>query len=61
MPYADCDFPGAVARIIEGTKPYSQEICTLEIWDVAHSLWSNPHYNRGSSAQVCNALDTIQK
>lgn len=60
IPYADCDFPGAVSRIIEGTKPYSQETCPLDVWDLVCPLWSNPPYNRTSSARVCDVLEGIQ-
>jgi len=56
-PYERYDLPGAISCITEGLKPYSQDVVSASIWDLAESLWASPPHSRASAIQ---ALPKVQ-
>ncbi|KAF8601649.1 hypothetical protein BDV93DRAFT_230657 [Ceratobasidium sp. AG-I] len=58
-PYESYDLPGAISCITEGMRPYTQDICSDDVWELANTLWDTPAYSRASATQAYARLSSL--
>ncbi|KAG8768327.1 ATP binding [Ceratobasidium sp. 428] len=59
LPFTEYDSPGALSQIISGSKPYSEEDCPSQVWQVATRLWKSPHYDRVLTARLAELVEAM--
>ncbi|KAG9120523.1 hypothetical protein FRC07_003942 [Ceratobasidium sp. 392] len=59
QPFAEYDSPGALSQIIGGSKPYIQDDCSAQIWEIVTHLWTSPHYDRISTTRFIKMVDAL--
>ncbi|CAE6490364.1 unnamed protein product [Rhizoctonia solani] len=59
IPYAQSELPGAIARLMDGEKPYVESDCPSKVKDLVDSLWEEVPYQRSSVAKILEMIDAL--
>ncbi|CAE6347256.1 unnamed protein product [Rhizoctonia solani] len=59
LPYAQSELPGAIARLINGERPYANDDCPHKIKDLANSLWEDVPYQRSSASKILEMIEVL--
>ncbi|KAG8785198.1 ATP binding [Ceratobasidium sp. 428] len=59
LPFVEHDSPGALSQIINGSKPYSEEDCSSQVWGIVTRLWASPHYDRILMGRLVELVEAI--
>jgi serine/threonine protein kinase len=59
LPYAQSELPGAIARLINGEKPYTKGDCPDIIGNLASSLWEDIPYQRPSASKILEMIESL--
>ncbi|CEL64017.1 Protein kinase byr2 OS=Schizosaccharomyces pombe (strain 972 / ATCC 24843) GN=byr2 PE=1 SV=1 [Rhizoctonia solani AG-1 IB] len=59
LPYAQSELPGAIARLINGEKPYTEGDCPDIIRNLASSLWEDIPYQRPSASKILEMIESL--